>query len=119
MHRLGTKIVAMRSMTPIGISAALGAALTLFSCYPSVAESSQLALISPQRLVAKGSIVRVACTNEQGYRCANTAQECYANGSRTHGGLHGQPLATKCGEEWDACIAQCGGLPPHRKRTDY
>jgi hypothetical protein len=119
MPRPGTKMIASLSLMPMGISAALATALTMFSCYPSVAESNKLALISPQRLGAKGSIVRVACTNEQGYRCANTAQECYANGSRTHGGLHGQPLATKCGEEWDACIAQCGGLPPHRKRSDY
>ena len=119
MPRPGTKIVALGSSMPMGISAALVAALTFFSCYPAVAESINLALISPQRLVAGGSIVRVACTNEQGHRCANTAQECFAHGRKTHGGMYGPPLAAKCSEEWDACIAQCGGLPPRHKRTDY
>ena len=50
--------------------------------------------MSPRPLEPGSTIVRVACSNEQGYSGANTARKCYAHGSNTHGGMHGQPLAT-------------------------
>jgi hypothetical protein len=119
MHRLGINIKALSPSRPKAIAVASAVVLRFLAWNAAVAEPIKLVWMLPQPLDAGSTIVRVACSNEQGYSCASTARECYAHGSNTHGGMHGQPLATKCGQEWDACLARCGGLPPGHKRTDY
>jgi hypothetical protein len=119
MHRISIEIKALSPSWPRAIALTSIVVLRFLAWDAAAAEPIKRVWMSPRLLDVGGTIVRVACSNEEAHSCGSDAQECYAHGSNTHEGMHGRALATVCGQEWDACLADCGGLPRGHKRTDY